>query len=400
MRDLGRRDPPKPRPRESAAHLQVCLVTETFPPEINGVAMTLDRLVTGLRDRGHDVTVVRPRQRHECGRDEHDPGERLHPSIPLPFYRALRLGLPTHGAPFPTTGARRPDVVHVATEGFLGISALRTSLRRRIPVLSSYHTRFDDSGRHYGLACLAPWLRAHLRSFHNKTKATLVPSPSIRDSLVDQGFRNCHVLGRGLDSKHFHPTRRSEGKRAAWGIGESDPILICTSRLAPEKNLGLALRAFHAVRERVPEVRLVLVGSGPLQERLRGQAGVVIVGAVPHAEVGAHLAAADIFLFPSETETFGNVLTEAMASGLATVSFDYAASAMHVQHGVNGLQVALGDDEGFIRESVRVASDAGLRRRLGMAARDAAAALDWERIVRQFEAYLTTAANGGWRNTR
>ena len=120
----------------------------------------------------------------------------------------------------------------------------------------------------------------------------------------------------------------------------------------------------------------------------------------PHAEVGAHLAAADIFLFPSETETFGNVLTEAMACGLATVSFDYAASAMHVQHGVNGLQVALGDDAAFVRESVRVAEDAGLRRRLGVAARDTAGALDWEHIVRQFEAYLMTAADGGGRNTR
>ena len=373
-------------------------MTETYPPEVNGVAMTLERLVTGLRDRGHDVTVVRPRQRHERGRGADGAGERLQPSIPLPFYRALRLGLPTHGAPYPVTGARRPDVVHVATEGLLGISALRTALHRRIPVTSSYHTRFDDFGRHYGLGLLAPWLRAHLRSFHNRTRTTLVPSPSIRDSLVDQGFRNCHVLGRGLDSTHFHPARRGEGKRAAWGMGEDVPVLICTSRLAPEKNLGLALRAFDAVRARVPEARLVLVGDGPLQDRLRGHAGVVIVGAVPHDEVGAHLAAADAFLFPSETETFGNVLTEAMACGLATVSYDYAASAMHVRHGVNGLKVALGDAEAFVREAVRVAEDAELRRRLGVAARDTAAGLDWERIVRQLESWLRAAAASGRRD--
>ena len=375
------------------------LVTETYPPEINGVAMTLDRLVTGLRERGHDVTVVRPRQRHEHERDTAQ-DERLQPSIPLPFYNALRLGLPTHGAPYPVAGEERPDVVHIATEGFLGISALRAALHRRIPVISSYHTRFDDFGRHYGLGFLGPALRAHLKSFHNKTQATLVPSPSIRDSLVTQGFRHCHVLGRGLDAKHFHPARRREGKRAAWGMGEEDPILICTSRLAPEKNLGLALRAFDAVRERVPGARLVLVGSGPLQERLRGQSGVVVVGAVPHDEVGAHLSAADVFLFPSETETFGNVLTEAMACGLATVSYDYAASAMHVQHGRNGLQVELGDADGFVREAVRVAEDGALRRRLGVAARNTAAALDWDHIVAQFEQHLRAAATTGRRAKR
>lgn len=374
----------------------MALVTETFPPEINGVAMTLDRLVTGLREHGHDVTVVRPRQRHERDRDDAK-DERLQPSIPLPFYSDLRLGLPTHGAPYPVAGSERRDVVHVATEGFLGISALRCALQRRIPVISSYHTRFDDFGRHYGLGFLAPWLRAHLRCFHNKTQATLVPSPSIRDSLVGQGFRNCHVLGRGLDAMHFHPARRSEGKRAAWGMGEDDPVLICTSRLAPEKNLGLALRAFDAVRQRVPDARLVLVGNGPLQERLRGRAGVVVVGAVPHEEVGAHLAAADVFLFSSETETYGNVLTEAMACGLATVSYDYAASGMHVHHGVNGLQVALGDEDGFVREAVRVVEDHELRRRLGVAARRTAAALDWDHVVVRFEEHLRAAAANGRR---
>lgn len=374
-------------------------MTETYPPEINGVAMTLDRLVTGLRDRGHDVTVVRPRQRHEHEAEERR-SERLQPSIPLPFYSTLRLGLPTHGAPYPVAGRERPEVVHIATEGFLGISALRAALHRRIPVISSYHTRFDDFGRHYGLGFLGPWLRAHLRSFHNKTQATLVPSPSIRDSLVEQGFRNCHVLGRGLDAKHFHPARRSKGMRAAWGVGEDDPILICTSRLAHEKNLGLALRAFDAVRARVPDAHLVLVGSGPLQERLRGRSGVVVVGAVPHEEVGAHLAAADVFLFSSETETFGNVLTEAMACGLATVSYDYAASAMHVRHGTNGLQVALGDEDGFVREAVRVVTDGELRRRLGVAARNTAAALDWDHVVARFEEHLRAAAATGRRVVR
>lgn len=367
-------------------------MTETYPPEINGVAMTLEHLVTGLRERGHTVTVVRPRQHHERARRPGPHGDRLQPSIPLPFYPVLRLGLPTQSAPFPVAGPHRPDVVHIATEGFLGIRALRAARHRRIPVTSGYHTRFDDYGRHYGIGFLATPLRAHLRSFHNKTRFTMVPSTSQRAALERQGFRNCRVVGRGLDATTFHPGRRAEGMRASWGIGEDHPVLIATSRLAPEKNVGLVLRAFDAARERVPEARLVLVGSGPLQPSLQGRDGTVVVGAVPHAEVGAHLAAGDLFLFPSETETFGNVLTEAMASGTATVSYDYAASGMHVRDSVNGLKVPLGDEEGFVRAVVRAATDAGLRRRLGRAARATAERLDWAHVVTAFEALLLRAA--------
>lgn len=366
--------------------MRLTLVTETYPPEINGVAMTLGRLVAGLRRRGHRVGVVRPRQDHERGAPEQpDDDTLLVGSLPLPLYPELRLGLPGATRLAAHWRRRRPHVVHVATEGLLGLSALIAARARRLPLTSSYHTRFDLFSRHYGLArVLAPAIRGYLRSFHAHASCTMVPSPDVRQALTADGLRNCRVVGRGVDLDLFHAGRRAERMRRRWEVSDDALVLISTSRLAPEKNLPLTAEAFRAVRARVPGARLVLVGGGPLTEEMRGVEGAVLVGPVPHEEVGAHLAAADLFLFPSLTETFGNVLSEAMACGLPAVAFHYAAAGMHLVNDQNGIAVPVGNERLFVDEAVRLAESPALRRRLGTAASARAATMGWPRIVDSF----------------
>ena len=373
--------------------MRLALVTETYPPEINGVAMTLRRIVAGLRRRGHAVEVIRPRRDHEIEAPVMpDDATFLVPSVPLPFYPELKLGLPTATRLAARWRQRRPDVVHVATEGLLGLSALRAARDRRIPVTSSYHTRFDLFSLHYGWAkVLAPAIRSYMRSFHARATCTMVPSPDVLQTLAADGIRNGRVVGRGVDSALFHPGRRTEGMRSRWGIDDDALAVISTSRLAAEKNLHVTVEAFRAIREHVPDARLVLVGGGPLQSDLEGIEGTVLVGPVEHADVGAHLAAADLFLFPSTTETFGNVLPEAMACGLAAVAYDYAAAAMHIEHGANGIAVPFDEDAAFVREAVGLAQEPARRRAIGDAAAATAAGIGWSRIVGAFEALAEEA---------
>jgi glycosyltransferase involved in cell wall biosynthesis len=373
------------------APLRIALVSETWPPDVNGVAYTLQRLVEGLRGRGHAVQVARPRRGNERSGARGD-GDVLCPGLPIPMYPELRFGLPSRGLLSRRWRRRRPEVVHVATEGPLGWSALTAAERLGLPVTSSYHTRFDAYTRHYGWGWLAGWVEARLADFHTRCAATLVPGEETAARLETRGVPNVRRMARGVDPGRFDPARRSTETRARWGLGPDDVALICVGRLAGEKNLGLALQALAVLREERPGDRLVLVGDGPWRPRLVGVPGVVLEGARPQAEVGALAASADVFVFPSLTETFGNVLLEALASGLATVSFRDGASALHVRSGVNGLQRERGDDAGFVADVVRLAKDARLRAELGAAARLTALAVGWEPVVDTFETVLGDAA--------
>jgi glycosyltransferase involved in cell wall biosynthesis len=367
---------------------RIDLVTETWPPEVNGVAMTLARLTEGLRARGHLVRVVRPRQPGDGppGRRRRGAsGDVLRPGWALPMYRDLRFGLPCRQALERLWSRRPPDLVHLATEGPLGWSGLKAAERLRLPICSSFHTHFEAYSRHYGLGFLAGWVEEQLGRFHARCGATLVPGPDLAERLRARGVPGVHVMGRGVDTERFAPALRDPALRAAWGLGAEDLALVVSGRLASEKNLPLAVRVLEALRRQQPGTRLVLIGDGPERARLARVPGVVLVGSVPHAEVGRPLASCDLFLFPSLTETFGNVLLEAMASGLASLSFRYAASALHVVDGVNGRHVAPGDEGAFLGAAQALAAHADVRARLGVQARESALRVGWEHVVDAYE---------------
>ncbi|WP_232019121.1 glycosyltransferase family 4 protein [Sulfuritortus calidifontis] len=364
-------------------------MTETYPPEINGVAMTLGQIVAALQARGHAVQLVRPRQASDPAAPPVNGVEQtLVTGLPIPGYADLRLGLPAKRRLLRLWSCKRPDLVHIATEGPLGWSALSAARQLAIPVVAGFHTNFHRYSRHYGLGWLQPAIHGYLRHFHNRAQLTLVPTETLRQELAAVRYRNLAVMARGVDTGLFRPERRQTALRQAWGAGENDLVVAYVGRLAPEKNLPLLLRAFAAMRQVRPDARLVLVGDGPSRAALAAKhPELIFCGARTGEDLAAHYASADCFLLPSLTETFGNVLLEAMASGLAVLGFDYAAAAEHIVPGGNGLTVPYGDEVAFIEQATRLAQQPQTLRALGQAARATALGLSWDSVFNRLEGY-------------
>lgn len=377
--------------------LRVAVVTETYPPEINGVAATISHVVQGLRTRGHALQLVRPRQDgSEAGADDEHYQEVLMRGLPIPRYPQLRMGLPARRALVRLWAVRRPDIVHLVTEGPLGWSALQASAHLRLPVVSDFRTNFHAYSRHYGVAWLRGPIVAYLRKFHNRTACTMVPTEGLKRELEASGLRRLRVVARGVDTELFSPSRRSVALRHSWGAAPQTPVVLCVGRLAPEKNLGTLLDAYEAMRSEEPATRLVLVGDGPERAGLQQRCpGAIFAGVRRGEDLAAHYASADVFLFPSVTETFGNVVPEAMASGLAVLGYDYAAAGQLVRHAENGLLAHFDDGQGFSAAAVRLAADPAGARAMGLQARATAQRLDWGRIVEAVETeYLAAMAHG------
>lgn len=361
--------------------LHIALVTETYPPEINGVAMTLGRLVNGLRARGQRVSLTRPRQPQD-GATGADRDEHLVMGVPIPGYAGLNFGLASKRRLSAAWREARPDIIHIATEGPLGWTASAAARSLAIPVVASFHTNFHNYSQHYGVGWLQRPVNAYLRKFHNRAQLTLAPTRTLVEQLEADGYRNLGVMARGVDTARFQPQRRDPALRHAWGIGDDDLAVVHVGRLAPEKNLSLLVNAFQTIQGIRPRSRLVMVGSGPESKRMqREYPDFIFAGSRTGEDLARHYASADIFLFPSLTETFGNVLLEAMASGLAVVAFDYAAAREHVQDGVNGLKSAYGDEAEFLDLAAALARSPEAVHRLGQAARTAAQGLAWESVL-------------------
>ena len=361
--------------------MRVAIVTETWPPEINGVALTVQALARGLTGLGHAVELIRPRQPGEHGDAcPADFDQLLLSGAALPRYPGLRFGLPAHRCLHRHWSAQRPDAIYIATEGPLGLSALGAARHLGIAACTGFHTRFDDFAHHYGVGLLTPLVFAYLRRFHNRAAATLVPTAELAGFLGLNGFRNVRLLRRAVDTTLFHPAHRDEVLRSRWGLAPDDLAVLHVGRLAPEKNLDLAVQAFDALRERHPRARLVIVGDGPARAALAERhPDTVFTGICRHLELARHYASTDLFLFPSLTETFGNVTLEALASGVPVLAFDYGAAREHIHAPLAGQRIAMGDGSAFIAAAIDLAAqlsgNAGNRIRAGNAARASVAAL-------------------------
>ena len=370
--------------------LRIAVVTETYPPEINGVAMTIGRIVSAMQAREHQIQLIRPRQgAHDAGLAEPNLEHVLKRGLPIPRYDSLRMGLPAKTSLIRLWREKRPDVVHLVTEGPLGWSALSAALKLKIPVTSDFHTNFHHYSQHYGLGWLKTPIARYLRKFHNRTRLTMVPTRAMRDTLLHEGYRQLKVVARGVDIALFNPARRSDSLRADWGVGPEDVVALYVGRLAPEKNLSLVVRAFADMRTRLPGAKLVLIGDGPLRAELaRALPDAVFAGMRMGADLASHYASGDVFLFPSLTETFGNVTLEAMASGLAVVAYDYAAACELITQRENGLLAPRDEAAMFCALAQELAADRQQVRALGHAARHTAEHNDWPTIYTQFEQAL------------
>jgi glycosyltransferase involved in cell wall biosynthesis len=370
--------------------MRIAVVTETWPPEINGVALTVQSLVQGLAALGHAIEVVRPRQDADSPADAPDGIDHLlMPGAALPRYPGLRFGLPAHRTLHRRWSAQRPDVLYIATEGPLGLTALGAARRLRIPVSTGFHTRFDDYARHYGFAFLTPIVYAYLRRFHNRADATLVPTVELAEFLAANRFRNVRLLRRGVDTRQFHPRYRDATLRGEWKLSEDDLAIIYIGRIAPEKNLDLAVRAFRAIQQRRPSARFVLVGDGPARRALAAaHPDFIFAGTRRGDDLARHYASGDLFLFPSLTETFGNVTLEALSSGVPVIAYDYGAAREHMRLAEVGLCVTRDDGDAFVRAAVAVADDPERRHRMRENARGAVQALNPSSVAASFAELL------------
>ena len=370
--------------------MKLALVTETFPPEINGVAMTFGVIAREMGRRGHAVTVYRPSRSDLPGDASHPEFREVPlPGLPIPGYRLLRLGLPARRRLVRLWRAVRPDLVHVATEGPLGASAVTAARALGLPVTSSFHTNFPAYTSHYGFAPLRRLTLAWLRHVHNRTRCTFAPTKELCRELADLGFKRLGVLSRGVDIRQFSPIFRSGALRTSWGATDGEVVLLHVGRIAAEKNYPLLFCAYAAMRAVHPRMRFVLVGDGPLRPALQAaHPECIFTGFIPREALSRHYASADVYVHASLTETFGNVLTEAMASGLAVAGFDYAAARQFVRHGDNGFAVSCHRPESLVAAATDLARDAALRNRLRAAAAATFTAQSWETIVGRFEADL------------
>lgn len=373
---------PVPQPR-----LRVAVVTETYPPEVNGVAVTLQQLVLRLQASHHQIQLIRPRQpldhqQHRAGADE-----LLVRGLEIPRYPQLRLGMPMKRALVAQWSRQRPDLVHVATEGPLGWSAVQAARQLRLPLSTDFRTNFHAYSQHYGIGWLRKPIAAYLRKFHNLADCTMVPSSDLLQDLCAQGFERLMVVARGVDAARFSPVHRSEALRAQWGVAPDQPVLLSVGRLAREKNLDLLVRSWQAMRARQPDLKLVVVGDGPSRNALaQACPEALLVGAQSGDALARHYASADLFVFPSVTETYGNVTPEALASGLAVLAFDYAAAAELIRHGDNGLLAPRGDETAFLSSAMDMVNNPALVQRLRERGRATTLTQDWGQIARQVEA--------------
>jgi phosphatidylinositol alpha 1,6-mannosyltransferase len=370
---------PRPsRPRHAALE-RLALFTDTWVPQVNGVARTLDRLITECHARGIETLVVTPEDTEATAPS---PGVARWPSRAFWAYPQLRMSSPS-----PTRATRlleqfRPSIVHLATPFGIGLSGRRAARALGVPLVSSYHTHFTAYLRHYRLQALDAISWPSLRWFHNGGLQTYAPTSVVARELTARGFHDVRVWGRGIDTERFSPAHRSDALRTALGCDESTCLVAYVGRLAPEKGIDIAMAAMAPLLAAEPSrVRFLVVGDGPAETRLRAEAppGVIFLGRREGAALAEAYASADVFLFPSTTETFGNVVLEAMASGLAVISHNDGPTT-EFAHAGTALPVNVQSPEAITAAVRTLLDDPTQRARLAEAGRAEALRRGWSSV--------------------
>jgi glycosyltransferase involved in cell wall biosynthesis len=373
--------------------LRVAVVTETWPPEVNGVAVTLSKLIHHLGQRHHTIQLIRPRQdKHDEGQEQTGWSELLLRGLPIPRYPQLKLGLPSKKALIKAWSTTRPDLVHIATEGPLSWSALQAAHLLRLPVTSDFRTNFHSYCQHYGVGWLSKPIVAYLRKFHNRTAFTMVPTQAMKHQLEAMGFKNLRVVARGVDTQLFHPDKRSEVMRKSWGVTPDTVVLLSVGRLAAEKNLDLTIQTYQALVSTGRHVKMVFAGDGPMRAVTELKCpDAVFMGMCTHTQLSTLYASADLLLFPSLTETFGNVTLEALASGTPVLAFDCAAASNFITDHQNGWLIDSDEPRSYIQRAMSITQDTQTLRRAREFTRASVVHLGWDEIAGQVETIFQRA---------
>ena len=365
--------------------MRVCLATDTFLPEINGVTTVLAQMRDGLRHRGHEVLVLAPRY---ATRLPDESGVHRLAAVPAPGYPQVRLSWPWWRGLDRVLDEFAPDLLHAVTEGPLGLYGRRYARRHRRPLVSSFHTDFPRYAAHYfGRFAVGP-TRAYLRWFHNAAGLTQTPSDRTREELLAAGIPRATVWGRGVDTAFFRPARRSQSRRSALGVDSRQALVLHVGRLAVEKDVATLVAAFRAARDRLGErVRFCVAGDGPKAAWVRtALPWSRHLGFLDRPALADLYADADLFVFPSATETCGLVALEALASGVPVIGSDAGGVRENLRHGITGMIVPAGHPAGFSDAIESLVLDEDQRLAMREAARAFAVGHDWTRELEQLEA--------------
>lgn len=361
--------------------MRIAYFSEVYWPMVSGVSNTLRRTVDWLDRHGHAVRVYAPTYPLPAGTSDR-PEVRRSPSRALVLDRAVQWARPKHGEIIADLRAFRPDVVHVLTEFAMGNAGVRAATGLGIPLVASAHTDYERYAPLYHLGWLmgAGW--RYLRWFYRHARIVLAPSSTYESRLHARGVWHTGIWSRGVDTAEFSPTYRSESFRRSLGVESHDVLVACVTRLAPEKGIPRLLEAWDRLGDRRRGATLVLVGTGLLEETLRRDApeGVRLTGLLRGRELATAYASADLFAFPSSTETFGNVLLEAMASGLPAVAMAAGGLTDFAQDGTNALLADPVEPEAFADRLARLIADPALRATLAQGALDTGTARRWDRV--------------------
>lgn len=379
--------------------LKITIVTETWSPEINGVAHSLLHLCQGLQRLGHRIQLIRPAQKSQCTAFQAE-YECLVWGGRIPKYTDMQFGLPQYTKVNRAISHFAPDVVHIVTEGPLGLTALYVAQAHQIPVSSGFHSTFQDFSRFFDLALLVKPIERYLRWFHNQTVLTCVPSQTTLNQLQNFGV-TCPLVevGRGVDTTHFLPEHRSEQMRLHWHADTNTTVLLYVGRLSPEKEVDVLIKSYLLLKQQCSrKFKMVIVGDGPDRQRLSDMAyatDIIFMGSLTGQALAQTYASADVFVFASQVETFGNVVLEAMASGLPVVAYHYASPQRYVQHGKTGWLSPVGQVAHFMQHICQLPHCDTLRQ-MGRQARLDIENVSWTQPVKQFEQalYQVTATTG------
>ena len=371
--------------------LRIAIVTETWPPEINGVALSMMQLCQGLQRLGHKILLVRPVQKETCA-EFHPEQECLVLSQPIPKYPSLQFGWPQYLKVTKAFEKFSPDVVHIVTEGPLGLTALQAAKAKKIEVSSGFHSPFQDFSRFFDIAFLVKPIQRYLTWFHNSTDVTCVPSQYTEQALRGFGV-TCPlvVVGRGVDTARFSPKHRSQRLRQQWGVDADTRVMLYVGRLSPEKEVDVLIKSFHALQvQQGVNIKFVIVGDGPDRIRLSKMTtskDVIFMGSLGGHELATAYASADVFTFASQADTFGNVVLEAIASGLPVIAYDYVCAHQHVKHNITGWLCSLGHTADLIQSICRLPALPQLRQ-MGLLASESVQHSSWQFPVQQLEQAL------------
>ena len=361
--------------------MRIALFSEVYWPMVSGVGVTLLRLTDALQARGHELRVYSATYALPPGLADR-PEVHRSPSVPLFLYPDVQWAFPRMRDVVDDQARFRPEVVHVATEFSLGIAGVKAARQLGFPLVASAHTDYDQYAARYGVtwALRAGW--HYLRWFYGQANKVLCPSRIYEQHLHSRGVLHTGIWSRGVDPEWFHPRFRSDDYRARFGLGPGDLLVTYIGRIAREKNLELLLRAWETLAPLRGTAQLVLVGQGPLEQEIRRRevAGVHVTGLLQGHELSAAYASADVFTFPSPTETFGNSLLEAMGSGLPSLVAASGGVLEFSEHGRNAWLVAPDSTEAIEEGLERLLTDAALRRRLAEGGLETARARDWAQV--------------------